>query len=361
MSIHRQLKAFSSMNSMLKQSGLTTKSRLLLALLLCASLSPSRSDSGGILTVTLENDVFAGTDRHYTHGTRLSYLHPEATGSSWMDPLLDRFKAGLKIEGKRFGLALGQNMYTPANLAARILLKNDRPYAGWLYGGLILQRRGTEYGGHVAVLDHLELNVGVVGPESFAEDTQIWWHEVIDSGRPVGWDHQLRSEPGVVLIANRNYTLATPDAYRGWGSDLTASIGGTLGNISAYLNGGVTFRTGYRLPRQASGGPIQPTVQPSAFQGTRDATTTDKSPRWGVALFGGIDGRAVGRNIFLDGNTFRHSHSVDKEPVVADLKTGLNLQIRCLDFTAAYVYRTREFRTQPELNQFGSLSVGIRF
>ena len=40
-------------------------------------------------------------------------------------------------------------------------------------------------------------------------------------------------------------------------------------------------------------------------------------------LFAGLEGRAVFRNIFLDGNTFTDSHSVDSKHFVGDIQAGL--------------------------------------
>jgi hypothetical protein len=42
-------------------------------------------------------------------------------------------------------------------------------------------------------------------------------------------------------------------------------------------------------------------------------------------IFGAVDGRAVARDIFLDGSTFRDSRSVNKEPFVADISAGVGL------------------------------------
>ena len=42
----------------------------------------------------------------------------------------------------------------------------------------------------------------------------------------------------------------------------------------------------------------------------------------GLYVFARAEGRAVARNIFLDGNTFGHSQSVDHKWLVADLSVG---------------------------------------
>lgn len=40
-------------------------------------------------------------------------------------------------------------------------------------------------------------------------------------------------------------------------------------------------------------------------------------------MFVGAEGRAVGRNIFLDGNSFKDSPAVDKKPFVTDAIAGV--------------------------------------
>src|SRR2546430_7064985 len=45
------------------------------------------------------------------------------------------------VEAPRFGYTVGQNIYTPRNIRSSIALTYDRPYAGWLYFGMILQRQ----------------------------------------------------------------------------------------------------------------------------------------------------------------------------------------------------------------------------
>jgi hypothetical protein len=41
------------------------------------------------------------------------------------------------------------------------------------------------------------LTVGVVGPASFAEQTQKRIHEIVNADEPRGWNTQLKNEPGV--------------------------------------------------------------------------------------------------------------------------------------------------------------------
>ena len=73
------------------------------------------------------------------------------------------------------------------------------------------------------------------------------------------------------------------------------------------------------------------------------------------------DAKVVGRDIFLDGNTFRDSHEVDSKPFVADLTAGITLGWYGAKLSLANVLRTREFRGQTRDHRFGSITVSYAF
>src|SRR5215510_4610350 len=100
-------------------------------------------NQGPVLTLVEENDLFVDTDRHYTQGFKLSFLQADDVVPDILMRLSSLIpRAGFGEGATKFGYQLGQSIFTPANLRASDLLKDDRPYAGWLYTGLILQRRG---------------------------------------------------------------------------------------------------------------------------------------------------------------------------------------------------------------------------
>jgi lipid A 3-O-deacylase len=82
---------------------------------------------------------------------------------------------------------------------------------------------------------------------------------------------------------------------------------------------------------------------------------------WGWYAFAGIDARVVGRDIFLDGNTWRDSRSVDKETLVSDASLGLALIMPRAWLTATYTLRSKEFTTQRDPAQSGPISLSFRF
>jgi hypothetical protein len=77
-------------------------------------------------------------------------------------------------------------------------------------------------------------------------------------------------------------------------------------------------------------------------------------------VFAGVQGRAVARNLFLDGNTFEDSASVDRNPFVADFQTGVSISAGDWRIAYTYVWRTEEFETQPTRQDFGALAISVR-
>jgi hypothetical protein len=312
----------------------------------------------GSLTVYSENDkYFAGTDEHYTNGFKISALSTDLrsfTDASVPAPIrgISRLLGSLVSPDKpyKLGLSLGQNMYTPQDTSLTTPDPADRPYAAWLYLGVAFQiyRPPAEAGG-VARLDVFEVTAGVVGPAALGEQTQDTVHNIIGVPHAQGWSHQLHNEPGLNIVYERQYRFSTADARVGWGADFIPHAGLSLGNVATFANAGAEVRAGYALPADFGSNLIRP---------SGDSNALVRRP-FCLFLFAAVDGRAVVRDITLDGNTFEDSPSVDKRPVVADLYAGLGFGTRRWQFTYAQAYRTKEFYGQGDRSVFGSISVSF--
>lgn len=82
-------------------------------------------------------------------------------------------------------------------------------------------------------------------------------------------------------------------------------------------------------------------------------------PPW--SLFAGVDARAMVWNVFLDGNTWRDSPSVDRYVLVADAQVGAVLSLGRARLAYTHVFRTPEFKNQVEREDFGALSISWIF
>ena len=143
----------------------------------------------------------------------------------------------------------------------------------------------------------------------------------------------------------------TPQNYEGIQVDFLPSAGAALGNVYTYASTGLMFRLGVNLP--VDYGP--PRIRPGA-QGS-DFFQYDKKKPVSWYVYAGVEGRALATNIFLDGNTFANSHSVDKKYFVGDVHAGFVLVIYRARLAFSQVFRSSEFNGQKELSEFINLSV----
>ncbi|MCZ6609287.1 MAG: lipid A deacylase LpxR family protein [Alphaproteobacteria bacterium] len=324
---------------------------VLCGLVALAAAAPAHgAEDRASFSVLVENDSFGGTDRHYTNGLKASWLSKKGgiKGlSRWLARALPLFP---KDGDRRIGFAVGQNIYSPADLSATTLQTEDRPYAGWLYGelGLTAQTRNR--------LDSVALSLGVIGPASQADDVQKAWHRLFNITRPRGWEHQLNNEPALnISYQHRRRYFRENTPFFGLDADVMPHLGLSLGNVFTYGAAGLTVRFGDDFAGDFGGPPrIRPSM-PGAGHFQSPASG------FGWYLFAGIEGRAVARNIFLDGNTFTDSHSVDKKTFVGDAQLGFALIFRRFRITYTQVLRTFEFDGQATPHTFGAISLTANF
>ncbi|MFP4110093.1 MAG: lipid A deacylase LpxR family protein [Desulfonatronovibrio sp.] len=306
------------------------------------------TDDGVYYSLSVENDLFANRDKRYTSGVRVSALRGEGRLPRIFQDNLDRIPFFPEKGKKRFGFQMGQSMFTSEDITVRNPPEDERPYAGWLYTAMEV----SSDTGHR--LDQFQITLGVAGPHSLAEQSQKKVHAIIDSPDPRGWHTQLKNEPGIILSYQRKWKAGREFLeFAGLGLDFSPYIAGSLGNIHTHLSGGGTFRLGLDLPQDY--GP--PLLSPS-MAGTNFFVP---ARRFGWYLFAGFEGRAVARNIFLDGNTFRKSRSVDKRYFVGDLMGGVVLTFKHFRLAYTHVVRSREFKTQKGHDSYGSVTITARF
>lgn len=304
------------------------------------------------LSFTLENDSFFGTDRYYTQGARLEYMHYPNDVPKFVGSTLTNFATfGMQVDRTRMGGALGQELFTPSWIRPTFALLNDRPYAAWMHGSLIFRRSG-KFGGvqGLDAQDEIEMDLGVVGPEALGEDTQKWWHHITGDVQPGGWDHQLRTEPALQFYFNRAFRFGVhTENY--WGLECIPHLKAAVGTVYDFAEGGMTMRAGFNLPTDFIRSPLE----------SYSTHPSDNPPKWSAYVFTGADGRVVGRNLFLDGSTWRSSQSVDKELFVADFRVGGAVRYEFFELVASLVHRTREFKGQIADENFLSITTQFHF
>jgi len=316
------------------------------------------AEKGGTFSIYFENDLFAHTDQYYTNGTKISWVSPDLTDyaksrklPAWALPLVYKLPfindPGLQ---RNVVLSLGQNMYTPKDISRKDLVVGDRPYAGWTYCGVAFQSKNERR------LDSMEIQLGMIGPLSFAEQTQKFVHRLRGCQLPNGWDNQIKNEPGLAVVYERKWRLLRKPLLGRFGFDTITHLGGALGNVYTYANTGMEARLGWNIPLDFGASLIRPGGDTNAPANQRDPRFTHHEP-FCLNLFACFDGRGVLRNMFLDGNTFTSSYSVDKKYFVADFVWGVSMILYGYKISLARALRTKEFKGQEDNQSFGSITL----
>lgn len=336
----------------------------LLPLLLFTFIAPARAEDPDLqpepwaVHLYIENDgTFIkpnnNTDRHYTHGTKLTFAHQPDFADALADAL-DAFYPIGPADGRAtaFGYSFGQSIYTPKDITNPSFIPKDRPYVGWLYGGVYLQRSVRD------TMDYLDLTVGVIGPASQADDTQKIVHKIVDAGEPRGWDNQVPNEVGFNINYQRHWKLPLlPAADKEghtfvFGAELLPQAGFALGLMNRHVNAGATLRAGWNLPDDFG---------PARLEEPADATGLPTGAGdLSVYGFVRLEGRLVEHDAFIEGAAFRSSPGRPIQPAVGIVQVGV--VATCYHFELGYsqTFLTEQFKGQRGSDSFGAFTLAWR-
>ncbi len=294
-----------------------------LLLVLATSLSPACAADGlrelfargrPTWTVDIDNDslLLNRADGLYTSGLRLTGNYRVRDGASW----------------RSAGWRVGQQLYTAKNaqLWPAQLGPRDRPYAGWLYGGVYYRIERVD-GSELA----FGLDLGCLGPCAGGRSAQEFLHRLLNQPQPHAWDTQLSNEWGIVaLVGGRG-----PYLRLGHHADLRAGMTARIGNIFTDVTGDLTLRAG------------------ALHAGS------DRGRLYGF-LRGGV--RAVGYDATLQGGLFGDDQprAVGPKRLAHELEAGLQWQAGAWAVRASVVARGSEIRGVPDgrgSQEFARLSI----
>jgi hypothetical protein len=284
----------------------------------------------GSFTLEMDNDLFAGRggllDQDYTQGFHFTFNRRESPVA--LSRVLNRFENCPAEDGcvTRATILVGQEIYTPRYIPS--IADNDRPFAGWLYGG-VQSSAVTDRD-----LTSVSIKAGVTGPPSLAEELQVTFHEMFPSVRvPPGWNNQLKFEPGLIVTASRkNFTVlrAGPASI---GLIKSGSI--SLGNVLSDAEGGLTLRAGLNSPHPWN---------------------LEKQNHPGVYASFGLREDIVLHSLFLDGNTFRGGPRVKRIPFVWQKEIGGGISMGSTSLDGRLITRSQEFTTGRRYAPYGTIS-----
>ncbi|SBV92839.1 conserved exported hypothetical protein [uncultured delta proteobacterium] len=336
-----------------------------------AEKSGEKSDiPGPTVRIYFENDLFYNEDRDYTNAVQLRVISPDLrtlAENGFLPEGISNLLGEVPFPGYRgatqynISAGFGQQIYTPKDTGSRSLQKDDRPYAGYLYGTLGLHAKRYNR------LDTIELAAGIIGPSALAEQAQNEVHRIRSIDTAKGWDHQLRDEPALMLTWSRIWRLNAEAEPGGWGWDILPQVNVSAGTPFTRAGIGAEVRFGWNLPPDYGTSTIRPgsgITRPleEGVPGSSSHYASDKFlDNFSLYVFLGADGHAVAWDSFLDGNIWKDNHSVDKFPLAGQVSGGVAVLLYDFQVTYTHVYSAKEFHGQEKGHNFGSITVGYRF
>jgi lipid A 3-O-deacylase len=324
---------------------------------LCVSTAAFNERTTGAISVTIENDSFTGSDDAYSNGVGLTWTSRNTETLSHRNPARAwagawSFLPGVRNPDERYvSLSIAQEMHTPEDITLQSPPLDDRPYAGVVFLDAVVYRRSPRMN------DAWTLRLGVVGPASHADDTQTWFHDVVDADEPQGWETQLPNEVIVNLGYTANFAGPAGQISERISWRVTPTVTAEAGTYATVVGAGALFEFGYNLPRSAQ-----------SVSSLRNGLNAASVVGWGedeteLSVSGniGLAGYAIERFLPLDGTYFRDSRSVGYDPTIAVVTAGATVRYGdyAVNFNVAFSEGSIEGR--DEVVEFGALTISRRF
>jgi hypothetical protein len=309
---------------------------------LAAAAPPAFAADSRFATITLDNDFFAGYDRHYTSGLQFAFLTDLAVAPKALRALPPLAWSA----DSQAVVAIGQRIYTPSDTDIDPPDPTDRPYGGWLYGMLDLRTRV------VPTIDHLTLVAGVTGPPSLARQAQNSTHRLLHEPVSTGWDHQIRTRPTFMIEYERAWPRILDVPLGRNRIDLALRAEASLGTPYTYAGAGAVVRFGRELPADIPASHISLGPARDGFRGTRT---------FGWYVWTGLDARAVGYNTFIQASTYGDAPLVQRKNFGYDAQVGVALSWPEARAGFSLVQRSKEFDRQQGDDRYGQLTVSFRY
>jgi len=295
--------------------------------------------------LTSDNDAYdfwipmtVRPDYEYSNGLRVAVEMEGARGWKALAAAVAPCAAADSLGDAEAGCAsteveMGQRLYAPREDSYEPM-PGQRPFAGWLYAAVT----GRVVNGRTRHTFAME--AGVTGKPSLGQPVMESYHRVVGFWNPVGWRHQIAFEPALAVRYGVERRVAEARVGGVRAGELTADAGASLGTLRTAVHAGAQARAGTRL------------AHPWAARRLRGTS---------VYALAGARAEAVGRDLFLDGNTFGGTESqVDRRALVAYTRWGVGMTSGPLTVEYRVTARTRAYDQEPGGHPYSTIEITWR-
>jgi len=315
-----------------------SKTVLFINLLLLFSIVLSGQNSSSIeIGIVTDNDLYTSSknDQYYTNGLEIFYRYLSKKDKPQLIKQVNQIK-------------LGQYMYSPRDIYRDEEEMFDRPFAGYLFG----EFGNTNFYTNQTILKKY-VQIGYVGPNSFADQVQSSTHRIFNYTAFDEWDYQIKNALAIQVYAlfAKPFLSSKINSER---IDFQWQAEAKLGTIFTALSTGFVTRIGLKklIP-----------LSDSNFYGA--SLNKDKSLSQNEFYFY----MAPYFNYQIYDATIQGSLFNDNSPVTFDIKpfrfngeAGLRYRINNLNLSYAFVYRGKELKSERMTGYFyGSIGISYLF
>jgi hypothetical protein len=284
-----------------------------------------------------DNDAYLaqGSDRYYTNGLFIQFRHAFNQ---------QELKEGL--EKKTLEITLGQKMYNPISGFVPDPAKQDRPFAGYLYGEGALNWFFKNES-----IFRAAAQIGTTGPNSLAQKAQELLHRTVGFYAPEGWDYQIKNEMAINLSAQYTRLLyRTPNPFLDFSFEGYANAGTTFSGAGA----GIIIRAG-------SINQLFNSAYTNAAIGQN--AKTKGLVKQELFFYAKPQLNFVAYDATIQGSLFNHNSPVTfgSKPVVFAQQLGVNYSSQRFTADFAILFKTKEVKSTAWAHQYGTISLFYRF
>ncbi len=267
-----------------------------------------------------DNDFFSATDRYYTQGILIDFVHPVFKYSPVSKGLI-------KLNNARnyYGLHVQQDVYTPRSIRYKggSIYYGERPFTAVFFVSHIL----NSLQGYKKIALQTQIDLGIIGPEAKGEEEQKGIHKALNNIEPQGWDNQLSTD----IVINYRVKLEKGIIDKTY-FNMNGFANARIGTLFSDVGFGLNSRLGIFSPY---------------FNNLGLERNPNKKLKIYFATSSGI--KLVGYNATLQGgltNTGNIYELPDKSisRLVAEVSGGVVLAYNRLSLEYTKVYITREFK-----------------
>ena len=315
---------------------------LTLCIFLSITSSAQETAQGRYLSFTYENDFFTGTDEYYTQGIRWQYLNPKLKNFFVNKVLLSMPFSTINY----YGLSFVRDGFTPSSIRHSYIQYGDRPYAGYsLLGAIHICKDDVKKEGLTS-----ELSMGMIGPSSGANVSQMTIHRWLHNLQPLGWVNQIQNDFALKYEVTIEKGLINKIHWM----DLTGFVNTRLGTLYDDFSSGLLLRIGV----------INSYFKDIGYGKSSHYDEVNYKKHQFYFYFKPRE-EVVSYNATLEGGMFDKKSvytipPVNVEGIVYQVYSGF--AYNCRSFTVSYSYAvlTREFSTGTT-HFWGSINLGLCF